>query len=112
MNQTTLHIRATDVCNGGKHGFSLFNDSRSVISAHIRVLADSGHQGIVDWHESSLAPTKKSKLYPLTVEQKVSNLEISKERIFVENVIRRLKIFRVLCERYRSRPSDLGCAST
>ncbi|MBI4733109.1 MAG: transposase, partial [Chloroflexi bacterium] len=44
-----------------------------------------------------------SKLHPLTKEQKASNRELSSERILVENVIRRLKIFRILSERYRNR---------
>jgi transposase len=108
VNQKTLEIIATDFCNGSKHDFSLFKDSRSVISAHIRTLADSGYQGILDWHQNSLTPAKKSKLHPLTAEQKASNREISKERIFVENVIRRLKIFRILCERYRNRRKRFG----
>jgi hypothetical protein len=39
----------------------------------------------------------------LTKEQKASNRKLSSERILVENVIRRLKIFRILSERYRNR---------
>ena len=73
------------------------------MSAHICTLADSGYQGILDWHANSQTPAKKSKLHPLTQEQKASNHEISKKRIFVENVIRKLKIFRILSERYRNR---------
>jgi len=78
------------------------------MSAHICTLADSGYQGILDWHQNSQTPVKKSKLHPLTKEQKASNREISKERIFVENVIRRLKIFRILSERYRNRRKRFG----
>ena len=108
MNKKTLEFIATDFCNGSKHDFSLFKDSRSVISAHIRALADLGYQGILDWHQNSLTPAKKSKLHPLNAEQMASNREISKERIFVENVIRRLKIFRILCERFRNRRKQFG----
>jgi hypothetical protein len=56
-----------------------------------------------DWHLKAETPAKKSKLNPLTDEQKISNRNLSRERIFVENVIRRLKIFRILSERYRNR---------
>ena len=104
VNQKTLEIIATDFCNGSKHDFSLFKDSLSVMSAHIRTLADSGYQGILN----SLIPAQKTKLHPLTKEQKTSNHEISKERIFVENVIRGLKIFRILSERYRKRRKRFG----
>ena len=74
----------------------------------ICALADSCYQGILDWHQNSQTPVKKSKLHPLTKEQKASNREISRERIFVENVIRRLKIFRILSERYRNRRKRFG----
>jgi len=47
-------------------------------------------------------------LHPLNAEQMAINREISKERIFIENVIRRLKIFRILCERYRNRHKRFG----
>jgi transposase len=56
-----------------------------------------------DWHANAETPVKKSKLHPLTEEQKTSNRKLSRERILVENVIRRLKIFRILSERYRNR---------
>jgi hypothetical protein len=108
VNQKTFEIIATAFCHGSKHDFSLFKDSRSEISVHIRALADSGYQGILDRHPNSQTPTKKSKLHPLTDEQKASNREISKERIFVENIIRRLKIFRILSERYRNRRKRFG----
>jgi len=59
VNQKTLEIIATDFCNGSKHDFSLFKDSRSVMSAHICTLADSGYQGILDWHQNSLTPAQE-----------------------------------------------------
>ncbi len=108
VNQKSLEIIATDFGNGSKHDFSLFKDRRSVMSAHIRTLADSGYQGILDWHPNSQTPAKKSKSHPLTKEQKARNREISRERIFVENVIRKLKIFRILSDRYRNRRKRFG----
>lgn len=48
-------------------------------------------------------PVKKSKLHPLTKEQKASSRRLSHEGILFENVIRRLKIFRIMSERYRNR---------
>ncbi len=108
VNQKSLEVIATDFGNGSKHDFSLFKDSRSVIPAHICALADSGYQGILDWHPNSRTPAKKTKLHPLTKEQKARNREISRKRIFVENVIRKLKIFRILSERYRNRRKRFG----
>ena len=78
------------------------------MSVHICSLADAGYLGIGDLHENSQIPAKKSKLHPLTRAQKTYNHNLSVERIYVENVIRRLKIFRILSERYRNRRKRFG----
>jgi hypothetical protein len=96
-------ILATAFANGSQHDFELFKESRCVFSKHIRSLADTGYLGLGNLHANSQIPAKKSKLHPLTKEQKVSNHKLSHERILVENVIRKLKIFRILSERYRNR---------
>jgi transposase len=44
----------------------------------------------------------------LSQEQKASNRALSQKRILVENIIRRLKIFRILSERYRNRRKRFG----
>jgi IS5 family transposase len=103
INQKTEEILATAFGAGSQHDFQLFKDSRSVLAAQIRCLADAGYQGLNDWHVNAQTPVKKSKLHPLTAEQKANNRKLSRERILVENVIRRLKIFRILSERYRNR---------
>jgi transposase len=59
-------------------------------------------------HPNSQTPTKKSKLHPLSQDQKASNRALSRKRILIENVIRRLKIFRILSERYRNRRKRFG----
>jgi len=59
-------------------------------------------------HPNSQTPAKKSKLHPLSQEQKASNRALSRKRILIENIIRRLKIFRILSERYRNRRKRFG----
>jgi hypothetical protein len=78
------------------------------MAACICSLADAGYLGIGNLHANSQIPAKKSKLHPLTKEQKTNNHKLSSERIFVENVIRRLKIFRILSEQYRNRRKRFG----
>ena len=107
-NLNTEEILATDFCNGGKHDFQLFKNSRCTISGDICVLADAGYQGLAELHSNSQTPAKKSKLHPLDREQKASNRALSRKRILVENIIRRLKIFRILSERYRNRRKRFG----
>jgi len=74
-----------------------------MMAYHVRCLADAGYQGLVELHANSQTPRKKSKHRPWTPEQKAANRELARQRIFVEHVIRRLKIFRILSERYRNR---------
>ncbi len=46
-------------------------------------------------HENSRLPDKKSKLRPLTNEQKASNRQLSSERFVIEPIIRSVKTFRI-----------------
>jgi IS5 family transposase len=103
VNAQTKEVIATAFSRGGQHDFQLFKTSRNAFSGQIHILADAGYQGLMELHPNSKTPAKKSKHHPLTKEQKASNRALSKERIFVENVIRTLKIFRILSERYRNR---------
>lgn len=112
INQKTQEIIATAFGNNSKHDFQPFKDGHSILTSHICSLADAGYQGLKDWHENAQAPAKKSKLYLLIQEQKASNRKLSHERILVENVIRRLKISRILSDRYRIGASVLRFAST
>lgn len=104
----TEEILATDFGNGSEHDFQLFKNSRCTISQQTCLLADAGYQGLAGLHPNSQTPAKKSKLHPLSQEQKASNRELSRKRILVENIIRRLKIFRMLSERYRNRRKRFG----
>ncbi len=67
------------------------------------MLADSGYQGLQKLHARSRTPRKKPRQSELTDEQKRSNRELASRRVVVEHVIRALKIFRMLAERYRNR---------
>ena len=103
VDQKTQAILATAFAKGSQHDFELFKQSRCFFSNHIRTLADLGYLGLGNCHANSQIPAKKSKLHPLTKEQKASNRQLAHERIWIENVIRKLKIFRILSERYRNR---------
>jgi transposase len=93
---------------GHTHDVQLFKDSRVGLSKHICVLGDAGYQGLMELHVNSQTPFKTMKQHPLTQEQKASNRVLSRKRILIENIIRRLKIFRILRERYRNRRKRFG----
>ena len=99
---------ATDFGWGSQHDFQLFKESRCALSDQTCALADAGYQGLVRIHPNSQTPTKKSKRHPLTQEQTLVNRRLSRKRILIENIIRKLKIFRILSERYRNRRKRFG----
>ena len=103
-----MQIIATAFANGSTHDFCLFKDSKIVMAYQVLCLADAGYQGLADLHTNSRTPKKKSKHHLLTVEQKAANRELARQRIYVEHVIRKVKIFRVLSERYRNRRKRFG----
>jgi hypothetical protein len=88
---------------GPTHDFALYKRSRIEPHESLEVLADSGYQGLAKLHEKSKTPHKKPRKAELTDEQKQSNRELARRRVVVEHVIRSLKIFRILAERYRNR---------
>ncbi len=69
----------------------------------VKVLADSGYQGLKKLHANSELPKRNSKKHPLTKQEKKQNHQISSKRVLVENVIRKIKIFRIMAEKYRNR---------
>lgn len=94
---------ATAFCHGSKHDFQLFKDNACEFSEHLRFLADAGYQGLMEFHENSQTPFKKSKYHLLTKREKLSNRSLARKRIVIEHIFRKLKVFRILSERYRNR---------
>jgi hypothetical protein len=89
---------------GSVHDFKLCKDSLlGLVGLTVVILADSGYQGIQEYHELSLIPIKKSKARPLTEEEKAYNRELSRQRIFIENINARIKVFKIMTHPYRNR---------
>ncbi|MGQ7116254.1 transposase family protein, partial [Escherichia sp. TWPC-MK] len=61
------------------------------ISTSIQSKADSGYQGITAFHTNSMIPKKN---HPLTQEEKSYKRKLSRERIIVENINAKIKVFR------------------
>lgn len=103
VDKKTGTIICTKVGKGRRHDFHLFKTSKTRIKETIKVLADSGYQGIKKIHNNSDLPKRNTKKNPLTDDEKKINHQISSERVLVENVIRKVKIFRIMAEKYRNR---------
>lgn len=93
---------------GKTHDFKAFKDSNTHIPPNIKVLGDSGYQGIKEIHPNSRIPIKKPRGKELTKRQKLYNHLLSKKRIIVENIIRRCKIFRITKDVYRGKHKNHG----
>ena len=106
--EESREIIATFFGKGKTQDYKLYEKSRVKLSKEVGIKADSGYQGLQKKHAKVLLPKKQSKLKKLTKEEKRANRELARKRIRVENVIRRLKIFRILAERYRNRRRRLG----
>lgn len=66
-------------------------------------LEDSGYQGIAQFHTNCHLPRKKPRGGKLTQEDKRFNRDLARRRVVIEHVNRRLKVFRILSQRYRNR---------
>ena len=99
----SAQIIATAFSYGSKHDFQLFKENVCEFSEQLRILADAGYQGLTELHENSQTPFKKSKYHALTKRERKSNRSLARKRIVIEHIFRKLKVFRILSERYRNR---------
>lgn len=93
---------------GKEHDFRLFKTSKVRLRANIDCCGDKGYQGIQKLHGLSRTPKKKPRGGKLTRADKKSNRELARVRVIGEHVHRKLKVFRILSERYRNRRKRFG----
>jgi hypothetical protein len=101
-------IICTNFSNGKRHDFRLLKESGVRIHPSIKILTDTGYQGIQKIHLKAELPKKKSKKEPLTKEDKKNNRALSSERALNENVIGMVKRFKIIADRYRNRRRRFG----
>ncbi len=78
------------------------------MNSTIECLVDKGYQGIKKLHANSQVPQKKPRNGELSTEEKKRNRELARNRVIGEHVNRRLKIFKILADRYRNRRKRFG----
>lgn len=108
INQKTGEIICLSCGAGRTHDFALFKASGLHIHPAITSIQDSGYQGIAAYHANSYVPKKKSKNKELTPLERQYNRALSRERIGIEHVNCRLKVFKILAGRYRNRRRRYG----
>jgi len=95
-----IHVSKTKP--GAVHDFEVYK-KETPIPKDSTALADSGYQGLDKLHVRTEIPFKSSKKKPLDKEDKAYNRALSRIRVKVENVLRQLKIFKILSDRYRNK---------
>ena len=106
--QDTEEIIATFFGKGKTHDYKLYQKSQVKLGKEVRLRGDLGYWGLQTQCLNVILPKKNSKLQQLSKAEKKANRELARRRVKVENVIRRLKIFRILSERYRHRRKRFG----
>lgn len=86
----------------------MFKRSQLPIKEEIECLADRGYQGLQKLHSHSQTPKKKPRRGELTKQEKRQNRLLARRRVVGEHVLGKLKVFRILAEKYRNRRRRFG----
>jgi DDE superfamily endonuclease len=108
VNQKTREVICTAIGKGREHDFKLFKRCQMKISPEIEFLGDRGYQGLQHLHSKSQTPQKKPRGGELSRAERNNNRELASRRVVGEHVIGKLKVFRILSEKYRNRRRRFG----
>ena len=108
IDKQSRKVICSSFCNGKRHDFRLFKESKVSISEEVEAIVDTGYQGLNKLHNKTSIPKKRRKKQPLSKQERKDNQELSSKRVAIENVIGMLKRFRILSERYRNRRKRFG----
>lgn len=108
VDQHTQQIICTAYGKGRRHDFKLLCRSKVRLHPQSEGLGDKGYQGWQKLHPKVRLPKKKPKGGKLSATDKQYNRTLAQQRVVAEHVNRRLKIFKILSERYRNRRRRFG----
>ena len=108
VNQATREIICTAHGKGKEHDFRLFRNSKTRLRENIKLLGDKGYQGIQKLHSNSETPKNKPRGKNLSIADKKKNRELARIRVIGENINCKLKVFKILSDRYRNRRKRFG----
>ena len=108
IDKATLDIICLHFGHGRTHDFKLFKASGVHFNPDTKSLEDSGYQGIARYHANCFIPQKKPKNGELSESDREYNQALGSERVCIEHVNRRLKVFKILALRYRNRRRRYG----
>jgi len=107
-DQVTGQIICTAFSKGRVHDFRLFKREGVPLGPDQLCLGDKGYPGMAKVHANTCIPTKKPRKANLDASERQHNRLLARLRVVIEHVNRRMKIFRILAERYRNRRRRYG----
>src|SRR5438552_3739847 len=108
IDKASQKVICTSFIHGKRHDFHLFKQSSVRFQASTQLLTDSGYQGLQKIHAKSQLPKKKPRKRPLTKQERRANKTIASQRVLNENVMGRLKRFKIISDKYRNRHKRFG----
>ena len=108
VDKKSQKVICTSFSNGKKHDFKLFKESNVLVHNNVKIIVDTGYQGLQKIHSNAFLPKKKSKKKPLTKEDKKDNTNIASQRVSNEHAIGFIKRFKIVADRYRNRRKRFG----
>jgi hypothetical protein len=108
IDPKTQAVICTTFAAGKEHDFHLFKRSKVKLKKQTQCLADRGYQGIQKLHPNSQLPKKKLKGKQLSQLDREKNQRLERTRDICERIIAKLKVFKILAERYRNRRKRFG----
>ena len=85
IDKKSKKVICTEFCNGKRHDFRLFKESKVHIHPQIEVIVDTGYQGLNKFHNKTSIPKKRSKKNPLSKQERENNQDLSSKRVWIEN---------------------------
>ena len=80
----------------------------AAVSGEIKFEGDSAYQGILRLHKNSETSKKKPRGGTLTAEEKARNTELSTERMLIENINAKMKVYKITANKYRNKRKRFG----
>ena len=108
IDRKSKRILSVMAGKGREHDFKLYKRCHVHFHSSTEVLGDRGYQGLQHLHSNTQTPQRKPPRKPLSKEAKKANSRLASQRIAVEHVIRKLKIFRILKDTYRNKRRRFG----
>jgi hypothetical protein len=100
INNTILYL--SDTYEGSVHDKKICDEEDVKYKADINLWKDTGYEGYNPKGVNPKQPIKKKKGKELTPEERRYNISISKVRVWIEHVMGRVKIFRIVKEIIRN----------